>query len=297
MTDKVYTDEPLLTQKAIQQSIFNAVKLKTNVKYVGTGTDDANDKKTGGPFSNAIWLATNHQEGATTSDSHKQYILGNIYDIGKDATNPVGREIGSNTGNRLYNNLDYVAVKTINDFKTSNDSTTSSQINANTNIGLPKTDVYKVPLLDGNYVLNKFLYNDILVQSLANKSVEIDESEQKMFLDAYDVVEVKNDVYKSEIYKTTPEIGQGTVFTYTLNNTNNTFEIDGLDAQSLLNNDLYLYYPTKLYVKTLDSNAFYTCVNDEINSKGDTNNKINYMYNDIMEFVNKYTYKTYTLKA
>ena len=291
MTDKDYTDEPFLTHKAIQQSIFNAVKLKTNVEYVGKNEDDENNNKTGGPFSNAIWLVSNY-----IPDDNKQYAVGKIYD--NSSRNIVG------TGT-LNDNKEYIKIKTSNAIISDNLDNTKT-INANSEIGINNNiNLYKIPMLDGRYVMDKFLYNDVLIQNLLYKinylnlqtsGLNGETEPQKMFLNAYDIVELNgNNKYISNIYTT--ESATPSAYEYTLNTTDNTFKIDGNTKSEIDNNPSYIYYPTTLYVKTIDTDAYYRIdENEKIYNKLDTNYKIDYMYKTLTPFTTNYTYEKYTLQ-
>ena len=225
-----YTDEKYLTKKAIQSAIFNAVKAKTNINLVGNGINDdtnndvdcINNNKTGGPWSDAIWLKTNDITTTTTNNDEtttttNQYVLGNIYDYST-------REIGTYENNNqqetlnLSDNVDNVKIKTYKTITNENEETAET-INNNI-LNISNTKLYRIPMIDGKFVLEKMLYNDISKQnleSIINKlKFEVgftdddivrpenipDIEKQRLMLCGYDIVEtVNNGNPSSKIYE------------------------------------------------------------------------------------------------
>jgi len=278
-----YTDEKYLTKKAIQTAIFNAVKAKTNINLVGNGINDdtsndiecVNNNKTGGPWSDAIWLKTND---ITTTTTNNQYVLGNIYDYST-------REIGTYENNNqqeilnLSDNVDNVKIKTYKTITSENEETAETVNNNILNIS--NTNLYRIPMIDGKFVLEKMLYNDISKQnleSIINKlKFEVgftdddithpenipDIEKQRLMLCGYDIVEAVNSGnLSSKIYEYEKENpnDQTIYLSYTLNN--NTFTIN---AES--SGRTYIYYPDTIYVRSVNTTYYYK---DDGNVKDNT---------------------------
>ena len=308
-----YTDEKYLTKKAIQSAIFNAVKAKTNINLVGNGINDdtnndvdcINNNKTGGPWSDAIWLKTNDITTTTTNNDEtttttNQYVLGNIYDYST-------REIGTYENNNqqetlnLSDNVDNVKIKTYKTITNENEETAET-INNNI-LNISNTKLYRIPMIDGKFVLEKMLYNDISKQnleSIINKlKFEVgftdddivrpenipDIEKQRLMLCGYDIVEtVNNGNPSSKIYEYEKENpnDQTIYLSYTLNN--NTFSINTESSGRT-----YIYYPDTIYVRSIDTTYYYK---DGDNVKDNTDN-VGIEYSDD---INKhYTYTKYIL--
>jgi len=265
-----YASEPLLTQHAIRQGIFDAVKLKSNYNLL---INEGNKNKTGGIFTDSTWLKTNYD-----STNNKQFVVGKLlHDISDNTDYIKGDQFNTVMG----------LTETIN-------VNPSSEMKAI--LGLAnQTELNKIPILDTKHVFMKMVHDDAELYNMKNKSIDNDYdisndiNIQRIILAGYDVVTINNNAYISEIYSIS-ESSQtkliysisGNQFTIT-NKTNDT-----------------IYYPTKLVVKTIDNsdNRYeYDTDNTGTYIKKIDNVVLNSDYKIYCDFEQypKYTYSIYTL--
>ena len=225
--------EKILTQQAIREAIWQAVKTKTNQTLL------TSDKKliTGGVFTDSIWLKDNY---TTTENIGTQNAIGKII-TEQTPKNYVTAE--------LYNSIS---------------ANPSQKIEFNSdlaiNLGIEEETVYlnKIPIGDAKNILRKLIYEDAKILSIYNKSLnnEIvnDFMKQKLFLNAYDML--LNNATTSSIYTYNDE---HTHLSYTLDHTNLTFSIN--DKSNCT------YYPEHIIIKKLKSSQRYTVTsNNDVNS-------------------------------
>ena len=216
--------DPLLTKNAIRKAIWQAIKTKTNYNL----SDDANLNKTGGVFTDSIWLRTNY-----TANPSVQNVIGKLINE-TNTTNYVSGE--------LYNLV--CSSKTSDTITIENISTEQLQ-----HLGISNgTILNRLPMADAKSVLRKLIYEDAKLLSHYNNTLEneiIDDIMiQKLLLSAYDII--TDGTTTSSIYK----YDDNSAMNYTISG--NTFDI------SVAGSKTYTYYPERLIVKTISQSQRYT---------------------------------------
>jgi hypothetical protein len=165
-----YTSEPLLTQKAIRQGIFSAIKSKTNYNMI----DNVN--KTGGIFVDSIWLDTNYNQTDNT-----QFVIGKII-------------------HDVMNSNEYVKADQYNTIMSSN---VQINVNPDRRLGLySQTELNKIPVVDARYIFTKMIHDDAEKYNLHLKMIDdkYRMNDQQLFLSARDIVYSNGNTYVSSIY-------------------------------------------------------------------------------------------------
>jgi len=219
-------NEKIITQEAIRKGIWQAIKTKTNYNLL-----DSNSKsKTGGIFSEAIWLKDNY-----SATDNKQDVIGKLL-TSLDSNNYISAE----TYNQMLSNSPNPIIVPLNE-----------------KIGLANnTSLYKLPIADAKLLLPRLIYDEAKLYSEVNKhilkEVEQDFEEQRLLLTAYDIVDMSSEsddllpssfTLTSNIYK--DDNNSSLRYSFTLINNKYTFTIS---------NQLYTYYPEKILIRFVFQN-------------------------------------------
>ena len=268
----VYTSEPLLTRQSIRQGIFNAVKLKTNYNLL---IENGNNNKTGGVFTDSIWLKTNYN-----NTNNKQYVVGKLL-------------------HDIENNNDYIKGNQFNSVMELDEKIDINISDEMKNIlGVNnQTELNKIPILDTKHIFMKMVHDDAekynmylkMINDKYNITDDIDGNinKQKLLLAGYDVVIDNNNTYISTLYSVSDSVE--TKLTYAINN----------DKFTITNKtDDTIYYPYTLVVKTLATNRYaYNSDNNGIYIEKIDNIALNPNYKIYCDFqqYDNYTFSTYTI--
>lgn len=220
------TTNKLLTQKAIREGIWQAIKTKTNYNLL-----DSNSKsKTGGIFSEAIWLKDNY-----SATDNKQDVVGKLL--------------------TSLDNNSYISAETYNQMLSNSPNPITVPLNEK--IGLANnTSLYKLPIADAKLLLPRLIYDEAKLYSEVNKhilkEVEQDFEEQRLLLTAYDIVDMSSEsddllpssfTLTSNIYK--DDNDSSLRYSFTLANNKYSFTIL---------NQSYIYYPEKILIRFVFQN-------------------------------------------
>jgi len=226
--------EYLLTKEAIRKGIWQAIKTKTNYNLAL----DVNSNKTGGIFTDSVWLKDNYNLNPNTQD-----VIGKLI-----SENSISGYINADLYNLASEN------------KTSNIITlTEEQENY---LGIKNgTILNRLPIADAELILSKLIYEDAKLLSQYNKLIDSeiinDFKKQKLMLSGYDIIISPN--------TTIPTSATSTIYTY--DNDEQTalyYEINVNDKTFTISNTNYTYYPNTILIKIINPQQKYTISNNEI---------------------------------
>ncbi len=223
--------EKLLSQKAIREGIWQAIKTKTNYDLAITDSKT----KTGGIFTDSIWLKDNYTKNG---DSSVQNVVGKLIDISNNST--------------------YITADVYNTILSNKTSTTITGLSATqiASLGIPNgTELNRLPLIEAKTVSSKLIYEDAKLLSYYNQLIDSEIADeirtQKLFLSGVDVINVQG--------STVPSSATSTIYKYDNESTSLTYNISNNKFTISTSSSLtYTYYPDVLILKMNKSSQRYT---------------------------------------